>query len=55
MTKNDVEELAYTNGATALFFKAGCGDATGERDSRIVQSKVGTGLCLTRRTRQRKK
>ena len=32
-----------------LFFQAGRDDATGERDSRIEQTKGGTGLCLTGR------
>ena len=50
ITRDDekhVEALAYANGATACFSKQAVGDATRERDSRIGQTKGGTGLCLT--------
>ena len=47
-----VEALAYTNGATACFSKPVSTTQLVDGDSRILRTESGTGLGLTRRSRQ---
>jgi DNA-binding response OmpR family regulator len=55
ITRDDeehVEALAYTNGAQGLFFKTGTRTTAHKRNARIVQTKIGAGICLMGRIKQ---